>query len=260
MGRKTLYSEQRKQQIISVVKELRSVSVNELSQRFSVTSATIRSDLTELEKSGQLIRTHGGAIVKTEIAHEQFLSERKNHEIKHKLAFAAIATINDGESLLLDTGTTTLAFAKVLADSHIKNLNVFTNDFEIAHILEANQNIDVTLIGGTVRSGFHYTYGTQAIRQLERFMFDKVILGTSALSLDHGLSTQHIETAEIKKCMCQVARMTVLLTDSSKLHQSSFAQFASLKNIDHLIIDSAITDFDRTRLTELVTTLTMVDA
>ena len=252
MSKKVMYGEQRKQQILGLVKEKKSVSVNELAHYFDVTTATIRTDLTELEKAGDVIRTHGGAILKSDIAHEKFLNERENEDKKIKVAFKAIEFIEEEDSILIDTGTSTAALARILASSDLKRLRIFTNDFEIAKLLEDKSEFDVHLLGGRVRKGFHYSYGGTAISELRKYKFDKLFLATSCLSLESGLTTYHTETADLKSEMIARANKNVLLTDSTKMNKATFAKFADLKEIDVVIVDSAISKLDSENLAEVI--------
>ncbi|WED23695.1 DeoR/GlpR family DNA-binding transcription regulator [Vibrio sp. JC009] len=252
MSKKVMYGEQRKQQILGLIKEKKSASVNELAQYFDVTTATIRTDLTELEKAGEVIRTHGGAILKSDIAHEQFLNERENEDKKIKVAFKALDLIEEDDSILIDTGTSTAAFARILANSDISRLRIFTNDFEIAKLLEGKSEFDVHILGGRVRKGFHYSYGGTAISELRKYKFDKLVLATSSLSFDKGLTTYHTETADLKVEMINSASNKILLLDSTKINKDSFAQFADLKEIDTVVVDNEISKFDYQNLSESI--------
>lgn len=249
MSKKVMYGEQRKQQILGLIKEKISVSVNELAQYFDVTTATIRTDLTELEKAGDVIRTHGGAILKSDIAHEKFLNERENEDKKIKVAFKAVELIEEEDSILIDTGTSTAALARILANSDIKRLRIFTNDFEIAKLLESKSEFDVNVLGGKIRKGFHYSYGGTATSELSKYKFDKLFLATSSLSFDNGLTTFHTETAHLKAEMINSATKKILLLDSTKFNKDSFAKFADLKDIDTVVVDSEISKFDYENLT-----------
>jgi DeoR/GlpR family transcriptional regulator of sugar metabolism len=247
-----MYGEQRKQQILGLIKEKKSVSVNELARYFEVTTATIRTDLTELEKAGDVIRTHGGAILKSDIAHEQFLNERENEDKKTMVAFKAVELIEEEDSILIDTGTSTAALARVLVNSDLKRLRIFTNDFEIARLLEGKSEFDVHLVGGRIRKGFHYSYGGTAIAELRQYSFDKLFLATSSLSFEGGLTTYHTETADLKVEMIQSANHRILLLDSTKINKVSFAKFADLKEINTVVVDSDISKFDHGHLAEQI--------
>ena len=252
MSKKVMYGEQRKKQILSLIKEKKSASVNELAQYFNVTTATIRTDLTELEKADEVIRTHGGAILKSDIAHEQFLNERENEDKKIKVAFKAIELIEEEDSILIDTGTSTAALARILANSELKRLRIFTNDFEIARFLENKSEFDINILGGRIRKGFHYSYGGTTITELKQYKFDKMFLATSSLSFESGLTTYHTETADLKVEMIKSASQTILMLDSTKINKISFAKFADLKEIDTVVVDNEIAKLDYENLSKQV--------
>lgn len=252
MSKKVMYGELRKQQILGVIKEKKSASVNELADYFNVTTATIRTDLTELEKAGEVIRTHGGAILKSDIAHEQFLSERENEDKKIKVALEAVKLIEEEDSILIDTGTSTAALARILVNSDLKCLRIFTNDFEIARLLEGKSEFDVHLIGGRIRKGFHYSYGGTAISELRKYSFDKLFLATSSLNFDSGLTTYHTETADLKVEMIKSSNQKILLLDSTKVNKVSFAKFADLKEIETVVVDNEISTFDHQNLVKII--------
>jgi len=252
MSKKVIYGEQRKQQILGLIKERKSASVNELAHYFDVTTATIRTDLTDLEKIGEVIRTHGGAILKSDIAHEQFLNERENEDKKIKVAFKAVELIEEDDSILIDTGTSTAALARILVNSSLTRLRIFTNDVEIAKHLEVRNEFDVYLLGGRIRKGFHYTYGSTAVAELRKYRFDKLFLATSSLDFDEGLTTYHTETADLKMEMINAAQQKILLLDSTKVNRVSFAKFADLSEINTVVVDNEISKFDYENLSEEV--------
>ncbi|MDG3086365.1 DeoR/GlpR family DNA-binding transcription regulator [Vibrio hannami] len=203
------------------------------------------------------MRTHGGAILKSDIAHEKFLNERENEDKKIKVAFKAIELIEEEDSILIDTGTSTAALARILANSDIKRLRIFTNDFEIAKLLEGKSEFDVHVLGGRIRKGFHYSYGGTAISELRKYKFDKLFLATSCLSFESGLTTYHTETADLKVEMINCASQKILLADSTKMNKATFAKFADLKEIDTVIVDNEVSKFDYENLSEAVDSVIM---
>ncbi len=238
MTQNTLFSEERSEEILKLIREFGKVSVNTLSERFNVSSATIRMDLTKLSKNGEILRTHGGAMLAPSINSERLISERENKDKKQLIAKEAMSLIENNDTLLLDTGTTMYFFAEEIANSKLQGLSVFTNDFEIARILEKKGDVNIHLLGGNVRSGFHYCYGQNVMLELLKYNFDKLFIATSSINIEKGLTTQHSETAILKSVMIRSANTKILLTDSSKFDQVSFAQFACLNEIDILITDN----------------------
>jgi len=234
----TMFAEERKLKIIDLLNQNKKVTVTELVRLFNVSSATIRSDLRELNDKGQIIRTHGGAIVETGAGYEPDTEQKRdlNLAAKQKIAQIAIGLINDGDTLIFDAGTTTLELAKLL--NQRQRITAVTNDFEIARVLEEMNSISVVMLGGELRRNFHCTVGAAGIDMLSRFSVDKAFMGTNSLSIANGASTPNIQQAEIKKAMIASARKVVLLCSNRKLGKDSFAHFAPLDQIDTLVIET----------------------
>lgn len=245
----TVYAEERQLRILEVLKERKRVSVVELASIFSVTPATIRSDLREMEGKGLLMRTHGGAIERTKTSFELDAKDREvcNLDLKQRIAKATLAFIQEGDTVILDTGTTTLALAKLLLDR--KKLTVLTNDIVIARTLEEAAHVDVILMGGMLRKGFHCTVGPQARDTMAGLVVDKAFMGTNSFSPDKGAMTPDIHQAETKKRMIAISNKVILLCDSSKQGRASFARFATLDQIDALVTD-AVDAKEREKLEE----------
>ena len=235
-----LFVEERQAKILEYIEEHRKATVAQLCQHFGVSSATIRNDLRDLEKAYQIIRTHGGAMVKTKTGFELDSSQKQvqNLEAKQKIAQAAVRQIEDGDTVLLDTGTTTLELARLLG--HKSDVTVVTNDLEIARLLEANSTLQVVVMGGILRRGFHCTvlYGTAEKAALEGLSVDKAFMGVNSFTLKRGASTPDIRHAETKKSMIAIATNVILLCDGTKFGRTSFVQFAKAEEIDVLITDS----------------------
>lgn len=231
----SLFAEVRRQEISELVQREGKVTVNALCERFSVSPATVRTDLTELEAMGALKRTHGGAIMVGNSAFELTSNEKRSHHIEAKAAIAkaALQYIRPGDAIAIDTGTTAMELATMLTSIH--NLTVVTNDVEIALFLEQNSDINVFLLGGIVRKQFHCTVGSFVTEELERLHIDTLFLATNGLSLERGLSTPNVDVASIKHKMIEVSSRVVLLADKSKLENSSFAYFAPIEDMDVII-------------------------
>ena len=233
----TMFAEERKIKIIDLLNQNKKVTVTELVRLFNVSSATIRSDLRELNDRAQLIRTHGGAIIETGAGFEPDTKQKRdlNLAAKQKIAQLAIELINDGDTVIFDTGTTTLELAKLL--NQRRRITAVTNDFEIARVLEEMNSISVVMLGGELRKNFHCTVGAAGIEMLAQLSVDKAFMGTNSLSISKGASTPNLQQAEIKKAMVSSAQKVILLCSSRKLGKDSFVHFASLDQIDTLIIE-----------------------
>ncbi|MCR5795533.1 MAG: DeoR/GlpR family DNA-binding transcription regulator [Solobacterium sp.] len=237
-----IYTEERRGGILQLLREQGSVSVAGLSEKYRVSGTTIRIDLTALENEGLLQRTHGGAVPVSDLRQfirEPLISERRHYEEKKRIASAALSLLSPGETVLLDTGTTMTCFAEALAASAAGPLTVYSNDLRVLETLETKENCALRILGGSIRSGFHYTYGQQALDELGRYHFKKLFLATSALN-ENGLTVSNGDLAALKRAMIRSAEEVILLTDSSKAGLLDFEKFAGLGDIDVLITDSGI--------------------
>lgn len=235
-----LFAEERKNQILELLRQKSKLLVPELCEYFDVSPATIRNDLRDLESERKLKRTHGGAISleKASFELDSRHKEVRNREQKQQIAACAAKMIEDGDTIILDTGTTTLELAKCLSEK--RDLTIVLNDVEIAALLEETTQANLILIGGTLRHGFHCTVGPMAVAYLSELNVDKAFLSSNGVSLDRGFTTPDFNQAEIKKSMIRVASESIMLSDSSKFGKLSFTQFAALEDIDKLITDKGI--------------------
>jgi DeoR family transcriptional regulator, fructose operon transcriptional repressor len=247
-----LFAEERKEKIMQLLTENSKIMVPELCKVFGVSPVTIRTDLRDLETDGKLKRTHGGAIPVGKAAFESTSSikEVEHIEEKKKIAFYAAQMVDDGDTIALDTGTTTLELAKCLTKK--KDLTIVTNDLKIASYLETNlKDADIIVIGGILRPGFHCMVGPLAISSLIGLNVDKAFMATNAFSYNKGFTTPDVNQAELKKSLIEIASEIIMLVDSSKLGHVSFVKFASLTDIDKLITDSKISTKAANSLKEL---------
>lgn len=238
MSGQSLFTAERKTKILELLQLQNKVTVEKLSTEFGVSGATIRSDLRQMHAQGLIIRTHGGAIQKIRSNMELYTDQKmdRNIEQKKRIAEAAIKLISDGNSIILDTGTTTLELAKLLYQKN--DLTVITNDLEVALALEKHPSAKIYLLGGLLRKMFHCTLAFPDKPLMDGITVNKAIMGTNAFSLDKGASTPDISQAETKKAMIKCAQEVILLCDSSKIGKLSLAQFAKTEDINVFITDA----------------------
>jgi DeoR family fructose operon transcriptional repressor len=216
-----------------------------------VSSATIRNDLRDLETAGLLVRTHGGAMIKSKTGHELDMVARgvPNQAAKRAIAEAALGLIEDGDMIVLDTGSTVLQLARLLDRRH--DITVVTNDLVIASLLEDLESVKIVFLGGIVRKRFHCTLFSDLSSRdlLAGLTVDKAFMGLNSFSREKGASTPDIGHAETKKLMMSIAAKVVLLFDSTKLGRNSFAQFATPNQVDTIVTDH-ISEEERKSLEE----------
>ena len=248
-----MYAEERQQAIADLVTQRGRLSVAELADRFTVTTETVRRDLSVLERAGVVRRVHGGAVPARALAVlELAVNERdiSHGEEKDRIASAALALLPDnGGTILLDAGTTTARLADLLPQEHA--YTVFTNAVPIAARLAVRPNIELHLLPGRVRSTTQAAVGEAAVAALAPLRTDVVFLGTNGLSVTHGLSTPDQSEAATKRAMLASARQVVALADSSKIGVESTVRFADLDQVDVIVTDSGISDADRDALKAL---------
>ncbi len=240
MENEPIFAEERQNKIISMLKLHNKLLVNDLCEMFGVSPATIRNDLNQLEKRGQLKRTHGGAIPITKAGFEptSIQKDDTNRSQKEKIAALAAGFIENGDTIAIDTGTTALKLAEQLADK--QNVKVVTTDIRIACLLENYDGVNVVLVGGTVRKGFSCTVGSATTDVLNRLCVDKAFVATNSVTPSGELCTPDIEQASVKRKLIEMATQVILICDSTKFGTQSFAKFGTMEDVDIIVTDDSI--------------------
>lgn len=226
------------------------VSVRELSRMFNISEVTIRNDLSHLEKQNMLIRARGGAI-KIKYPRNGFdpsFSDKQKEFLKEKqlIAKAAVELIEEGDTIVLDSGTTTTEIAKNL--ERFSSLTVITNALNIASILSEYEGFSIFMPGGSLHKKSLSLVGVIADQNFEKFYCDKLFLGADGFDTNHGLSTPNSEEAHLNQIMIKIAKKVIVVADSSKFERRRFAFISPISNIDVVITDSQIKTEDRNRL------------
>lgn len=243
---------QRRQAILNLIREDGHAKVQKLSQIFKVSDVTIRQDLEILEEMGFVQREHGGAFLK-DVGNFASTGSLANESVKttekQELAHKAASLIQEGESIILDSGSTTTELAKLMTG--IKNLNVITNSLNIAFILGSNPSINIIVSGGEFKAPTLSLTGDMAAATFKGLHVDKCFLATAGISADMQLTYPSLSDLVVKSAMIRAANKVYLLADSSKIGVSSFASLGRISLIDTLITDSKITKEQRQALLEL---------
>ncbi|NWA01697.1 DeoR/GlpR family DNA-binding transcription regulator [Pseudomonas gingeri] len=226
---------ERRQHILELLRQRERISVDELARTLHTSQETIRRDLTELAENGQVTKFHGGASLPPSGEHENAFQTRMNEFSQEKRAVARYAAglYAPGDSILIDTGTTTLFFARELA--RLNRITVITNSLLIAEAMGVSGN-RVFMIGGEFRPESNQNSGSLALEQIARFNAEHAVVTIGALSAD-GAFDFSIEEAEIARAMIARARYLTVIADSSKLGRRALFQVFPLERIDRLIID-----------------------
>src|SRR3954449_6127637 len=244
----------RRDRMLALIRERDFVRVGELSERFGISEVTVRSDLDALAAQGDVQRIRGGAIPREhafEVSETSFAAE------KLAIGRAAAELIRDGETLLMEVGTTLAATARALvARLELRNVTVFTNGLKTALELEpATPRITVVLLGGTLRPLQHSLVEPMASLILEQINVHTLFLGCNGVDPTAGVTNVNLPEAEVKKRMLRAAARRVVLADGSKIGRVELAHLCPVEDV-HLVItgesaDPGVVDALRERGTEV---------
>ncbi len=231
---------QRREKIFEMLKEDGSAKVTELARIFKVTEVTIRQDLEKLETEGLIIKEHGGAFLKNVADQVRSVSlvHQENMDKKEVIARKCLDFIENGDTIILDSGSTTTEIAKKLKG--LKNLTVITNALNIALILGTEPNIEVIMTGGEFKPPTLSLTGQKAADFFKGLNVQKLFLATAGISLKSGLTYPSISDLVVKKAMIEAAETTYLVADSTKIGKSALASLGALSLIDYIITDNGI--------------------
>ncbi|MGD6819123.1 DeoR/GlpR family DNA-binding transcription regulator [Metabacillus sp. 113a] len=233
-----MFSEERKAKIIDFISNYSRASVQDLSDYLKVSESTIRRDLKELQQSNQIQRTHGGAVSLNNVNFEPTIMAKEIEYVDEKIAIAkkAVEWIEEGDTILLDAGTTTQPIFKELKS--FKKLTIVTNSILFLRDFSPAPGIEMIFLGGSLRNETLASVGPFAEQNLGMIRVDKAFVAINGIHVTEGLTTPNLIEARIKKLMIQNAQKVILLSDSSKAGKISFAKVADLKEINTFITDS----------------------
>ncbi len=229
--------------ILDYLKTNTKISMEEICSLYEVSYDTARRDMVKMEKDGLIVRIRGGAMLPSLTKHINSYKDRlENTEIKRQIAHMAASMIQDGDYLIMDTGTTTQYTSEFLTT---KNNVIVTNSIDIAAILCDKPDITTHLLGGELNTWHRYSFGPRAIEMLSDIKVDKLFLGTCGLSPE-GVFAPTVEEAYMKREMIKRANQIVLLADSSKFEKRLFHRVCQFDEIDIIVTDNEPTHpFDK---------------
>lgn len=235
-----LFTPERRQQIIRLLKEEQRVTVPELSQHFAVSEVTIRKDLAWLEGQRLVVRTHGGAIPigagssSSEMSFD--VRERQRRDEKARIGEAAARYVQDGETIAIDASTTALAMVPFLGSK--RDLTVVTNGLRAGLELLQIPTLSTILLGGMLRRESCSMVGMWGRSVMEQVNIRKVFVGARGLTLRAGLTDVNAEEVELKRAMVEAAQEVIAVLDSSKWDQVTLATFCPLDRLKLIITDT----------------------
>ncbi len=242
----------RRKEILQKLYKNGQVIISELSKEFNVSEVTIRNDLDQLEQKNMLLRARGGAIkLENNVGVDQRISEKNKIHYVEKVAIgkSAAALINENDTMIIDSGTTTAEMVKHMQS--FKSLNVITNAMNIVNMLSGYPNINVIIPGGYLRQNSMSLVGPLAEKNLRSFHVDKVFLGVDGFDTRNGIYTPNMEEAHLNEIMIEIANEVIVLADSSKFNKKSLAFICPVNKINTVVTDAGITAEDKKRLEDL---------
>jgi DeoR family transcriptional regulator, fructose operon transcriptional repressor len=236
--------EERRQKVLELVNERGFVALSDLAKTLNASESTIRRDLDYWHQHGLLKRTHGGAMFREDAQGMPPLEERTSREIEEKrqIAQAAAMRIQDGDSVLIDGGTTTLELARMLVG---RQLQIVTNSLPIANLFASSPETDLVMLGGYIYPRTGVALGPLTIRMLEDVHVRQAIMGVGGITAQ-GLFNSNLLLVETERAMMRAADEVVVLADHTKLGQKALAFLCELNSVDTLIVDRAIQPEQRT--------------
>lgn len=233
---------ERRNKTIKLLKDNGQVSVTELSKMLNVSEVTIRKDLYYLEKQNFLIRTHGGAMKNDYLVHEQHFEEKgkKYSEEKRRIGEVAAQMVEDGESLMLDAGSTVMHIARNLHNK--KGLIVLTPAVNIALELMRIPEIQIMVMGGILRNTSAAVVGSYAETMVKEHFCSKLFLSADGFDPSFGLTTTNAMEAHLNRMMIESAQETIVVIDSSKFGRRGLSRICGMEFINVVITDSGVSD------------------
>jgi DeoR family transcriptional regulator of aga operon len=236
-----LLVEERRRLIVELVEKQGRATVEELASRFGTSTVTIRADLDTLSRNSVIARSHGGALPIAGASGDTPLNikETRWHAQKLRIGQAAAKMIQDGETIILDSGSTTVEIARQIRQMKFESLTVITNALNIAMELSGLPHIRVMMLGGMLRQTSYSLVGPDAEQALAKLSADRLFLGVDGLDPQVGVTTPDPLEAALNALMIRVSRQTIAVLDASKLGQRSLSVITPVTSLDLVISDNS---------------------
>ncbi len=252
-----MLAEERRGQLLELVRLRRFASLPELTEELSVSESTVRRDLETLEEQGSLRRIHGGVLYAGDSPKLPHFDARQPAQWPQKKAIARVAAelIEDGDTVLLDGGSTTYEVARLLVG---RPLHIVTTSLPVANLLAADSRSDLVLIGGNVCPRSGVAQGPYANKMLGMVRVRKAILSVAGINED-GFFNNNLMLIETERAMMDAADEVIVVADSSKFGRQSLGHLCSLADVDRLVADDGITEQWRNKITDAGVDLLIVE-
>ncbi|MBD8490301.1 DeoR/GlpR transcriptional regulator [Echinicola sp. CAU 1574] len=229
---------QRRSRILEVLDEHGQVNVSELSKEMGVSEVTIRNDLANLERNKLLVRAHGGAFKTNNMALPVTEKKKINLDLKRKIGKKAVSMIEENDSIILDSGTTTFEISNNLGK--FERLTVISNALDIVNNLASYDNLEVMMPGGFLKEFSMSLVGPMAERNLKQLHCNKLFLGVDGFKADVGVFTHYMEEAYLNQIMIDIAEEVIVVSDSTKFKKIGLAFISGFNSVHKVITDDRI--------------------
>ena len=230
--------EDRRNRLLELVRVRGFAALPDLAEALQVSKSTLRRDLDYLEETGSAKRTHGGVFYTGASPKLPHFDERQPAQWDKKRAIAARAVelIDDGDTVLLDGGTTTYELARLLVG---RPLQVVTNSLPVANLFASSANTDLVLVGGYVYPRTGVSLGPYANEMLSRLNVRKTVLSVSGIN-DRGFYNNNLLLVETERAMMQAAEEVIVVADSTKFGHQSLALLCPIEEVNRLVVDHEV--------------------
>lgn len=240
MGRKSPMgiTEQRQHLVLAELRRDGRVSVKELAKRLAISTETVRRDLRDLEMQGHARRIYGGAVTDRKESDQPFDERvRVSSREKARIAELALSLVEDGMTIFVDTGTTTLALARHLIGRRVR---VHTNSIAIAALLASDPQAEVVVLGGTMKPDYKALFGHRTLEGIREHAYDLAIMGIVTVHLQHGFMDLGEQEATLRRAAVEQATRSVILADSSKFGRLGSVRTLTFADVDVLVTNAPL--------------------
>lgn len=236
----------RRGRLLELIRSRGFASLPELAGQLAVSESTVRRDLEQLEESGEARRTHGGVLYTGPSPKLLHFDQRQaaQWEQKRQIALAASRLIEDGDTVLLDGGSTTYEVARTLVG---RPLQIVTNSLPVANLFTSDAHVDLVLIGGYIHTRTGVSLGPYAVQMLAGLNVRRAILSVAGVAED-GFYNSNLLVVETERAMMQSADEVIVVADSTKFGKKSLTQLCPLDRVNKLVVDNLITEDWRSRI------------
>jgi DeoR family transcriptional regulator, aga operon transcriptional repressor len=237
-----MLAEERRQRVREIIEEKGKITVEDIVGRFHVSAVTARSDLDVLAKRREVMRSHGGAVrqLNTVVDYPLRFKESIHHAEKVRIGQAAGQLLQPNQSIILDSGTTTIQIARQIKSARIHPLTVITNALNIAYELAETDGLTLIVIGGLLRPASSSMVGPQAERMLQDLPADHLFLGVDGLDPEVGYCTPDILEAQLNALMIRISNEVTVVADASKFGRRSLSLIGPIECARRIITDHAV--------------------